>query len=104
MQGYLITFFTQQGRHHKGKPLCEWLLSLAKEMDLPGATQMAAVQGFGHGGGIHSAHFFDLADQPEQLLVVVSDSQARSLLERIVAEGEKIFYVKAAVEYGTVGE
>lgn len=53
---------------------------------------------------LHSAHFFDLADQPEQLLVVVSEPQSRSLLERIAAEGEKIFYVKAAVEYGIAGE
>jgi PII-like signaling protein len=104
MQGYLVTFFTQQGRRHKGKPLSTWLLSLAKELGLPGATRMAAVEGFGHGGQIHSAHFMDLADQPEQVMVVVSESQASLLLQRVEAEGEKIFYLKAPVEYGTIGE
>ncbi|MBH8717163.1 MULTISPECIES: hypothetical protein [Pseudomonas aeruginosa group] len=29
MQGYQLTFITQQGRHHQGQPLCDWLLDEA---------------------------------------------------------------------------
>lgn len=103
MQGYLVTFFTQQDRRHDGRPLTEWLLSIAKDMKLPGATQMAALQGFGHAGQMHSAHFFDLADQPQQIMLVVSEPQAQTLLARVEAAGEKIFYTKTPLEYGTIG-
>ena len=103
MQGCLVTLFTEQNRRHKGRPLTEWLLSLAKELNLPGATQMAAVQGFGHAGQMHSAHFLELADQPHRILLVMSEAQAQALLERIVAEGEKVFYTKTPVEYGITG-
>ncbi|HYA75998.1 MAG TPA: DUF190 domain-containing protein, partial [Burkholderiaceae bacterium] len=48
MNGYQITFFTQQDRRHHGKPLADWLVHLAKDMDLRGATLIAASEGFGH--------------------------------------------------------
>ncbi len=50
MQGFQITFFTQQDRRHHDKPMAEWLL-------------LAASQDYGQHRRIHSAHFFELADQ-----------------------------------------
>jgi PII-like signaling protein len=103
MQGYQITFFTQQDRTHAGKPLCEWLIHLARELGLPGATLIAAAQGYGHSGKLHSAHFFELADQPQAILMLATEAQADLLLARIRAESIQLFYVKAAAEFGSLG-
>lgn len=103
MNGYQITFFTQQDRRHHGKPLADWLLHLAKEMNLHGATLLAATEGFGHRGRLHSAHFFDLADQPLEVLVAVTQEDAQRLFDRLRDEGVHLFYVKTAVEFGVLG-
>lgn len=55
MQGYQLTFFTQQDRHHGGLPLGEWLLQEARRLGLSRATLITAAQGFGHDGKMHSA-------------------------------------------------
>ena len=42
MNGYQITFFTQQDRRHRGKPMADWLVVLAGELGLRGATVIPA--------------------------------------------------------------
>lgn len=103
MNGYQVTFFMPQQRRHRGKPLAEWLLHVAKEMGLRGATLIGATEGFGHHGRIHSAHFFDLTDQPLEVLMAVTEDEATRLFERVRAEGVELFYVKTPVEFGTLG-
>lgn len=103
MKGYQITFFTQHDRRHKGRPLAEWLLRLAKEMDLRGATLVPAAEGFGHRGRIHSVHFFELADQPLEVVMAVTEEEADHLFERLREEKVHLFYVKSAVEFDTLG-
>ncbi len=103
MNGYQITFFTQQDRRHHGKPLADWLVHLAKDMDLRGATLIAASEGFGHHGRIHSAHFFELADQPMEVVMAVTAEEATRLFARLRSEGVELFYVKTPVEFGTLG-
>lgn len=103
MNGYQITFFTQQDRKHHGKPIGAWLVELAKEMHLHGATLVAAAEGVGHSGRIHSAHFFELADQPLEVVTIVTAHEADQLFARLEAEQVRLFYVKAPVEFGTIG-
>jgi uncharacterized protein len=104
MNGYQVTFFTQQDHRHKGKPIGEWLIHLARELGLRGATLMAAGEGFGHRGRIHSAHFFELADQPVEVVMALTLEESEHLFARLRSEGVHLFYVKAAVEFGTLGE
>jgi len=104
MNGYQITFFTQQDHRHKGKPLGDWLVHLAQELGLRGATLMAAGEGFGQHRRIHSAHFFELADQPLEVIMALSEEESNRLFERLKAEGVHLFYVKMPVEFGTLGE
>lgn len=104
MNGYQITFYTQQDRRHHGQPLGEWLIELAKDLHLHGATVQTAAAGFGRSGRIHSAHFFELADQPVEFITIVTAEQADQLLARLHAEEIQLFYVKAPVEFGTVCE
>jgi PII-like signaling protein len=104
MDGYQITFFTHQGKRHKGKPIGEWLVNLAQEMGLRGATLLAGGEGFGHHRRIHSAHFFELADQPVEVIMAVTADEAERLFARLKAEDVHLFYVKTAVEFGILGE
>jgi len=103
MNGYQITLFTQQNRRIHGKPLGEWLLQLARDLELPGATLKAAAEGLGRSGKLHSAHFFELADQPIEVTLIVSTEQADRLMARLAADKLNLFYVKVPVEFGTVG-
>ncbi|PZP91209.1 MAG: hypothetical protein DI587_36150 [Variovorax paradoxus] len=103
MNGFQITFFTQQDREHHGKPIGEWLIELAKELHLHGATLVAAAAGIGHSGRIHSARFFELADQPLEIVTIVTADEADALFARLRAENLRLFYVKTPVEFGTLG-
>ena len=104
MKGYQITFFTQQDRMHHGKPLGQWILLMAREIGLPGATMVSGSEGYGHQGRIHSAHFFELADQPQEIQIAASEAQTVKLFDRLKAENVKVFYVKTLVEFGVLGE
>lgn len=104
MQGYQITFFTQQDHRHKGKPLADWLVHLAQELGLRGATLIAGGEGFGQHGRLHSARFFELADRPQEVVMAATADETERLFERLKTEGVHLFYVKTPVEFGVVGE
>jgi PII-like signaling protein len=104
MNGYQITFFTQQNHRHKGKPIGDWLVHLAQDMGLRGATLLAGGEGFGKDRRIHCAHFFELADQPVEVMLAISHEEAERLFARLKAEDVHLFYVKTPVEFGVLGE
>ena len=104
MDGFQITFFTQQNRRVHGKPLGEWLIGLTRELGLHGATLQTAAEGVGRSGKVHAAHFFELADQPVEVVTIVTGAEADRLFERLRAEKLDIFYVKVPVEFGVLGE
>ncbi len=103
MHGYQITFFTRQDRRHEGKPLGEWLIQVAKQLGLRGATVIPASEGFGKSGRIHAARFFELTDQPIEVLMTATKEQADVLFARLAAADLKLFYVKTPVEFGEIG-
>lgn len=104
MNGYQLTFFTQQDRRVHHQPIAEWLVSEALKMGLRGATLMAAAEGFGHHHKIHSAHFFELADQPLEVVMVVTEDEMQRFFTCLGEAQVKLMYVKIAVEFGVLGE
>ncbi len=104
MDGYQISFFTVQGHRHKGKPIGDWLVHLAKEMGLTGATLMSGAEGFGHHRRIHSVHFIELTEQPLEVVMVVTREEADRLFGRLRSEGVHLFYAKTPAEFGVLGE
>lgn len=104
MKGYQVTFFTQQDRRHGHKPVSEWLMLAARDLGIRGATILAASEGFGHDRRIHSAHFFELADQPQEVVMAVTEEELKRLFEVIEREGVQVFYAKTEVEFGILGE
>jgi PII-like signaling protein len=103
VNGYQITFFTVQDHRHKGKPVGDWLVHVAKELGLTGATLIAGAEGFGHHRRIHSVHFIELTDQPLEVVMIVTAEEADRLFERLEREGLQLFYAKTPVEFGTIG-
>jgi uncharacterized protein len=104
MKGYQITFFTQQDRRHHHKPMAEWLMLAARDLGVRGATIIAASEGYGQHRRIHSAHFFELADQPQEIVMAVTEEESERLFEFLKKEGVHLFYAKTPVEFGVLGE
>ncbi|MDE2047993.1 MAG: DUF190 domain-containing protein [Betaproteobacteria bacterium] len=104
MTGYQITFFTLQDQRHGNRPLAEWLLLTARELGLRGATLLSASEGFGQNRRLHMAHFFELADQPQEVVMAATEDEAARLFERLRSEGLRVFYVKTPVEFGVTGD
>ena len=95
MRGWQLTFYTQQGRSHGMRSIAEWLVAEAKALGISGATMSAAQGGYGRDGRLHWANFFELAEQPLEVTMALSDE---------AAEGLRIFYTKVPVEFGITGE
>lgn len=104
MNGYQISLFMQQDQRHGHQPLAEWLLQLARELGFRGATVFPASEGLGHRGRTHSVHFFELGDQPLEVVMAVTATQSTQLFERLQAERLSLFYVRTPVEFGVTGE
>jgi PII-like signaling protein len=103
MNGFQVTFFTQQDRRNHGQPLADWLLKAALGLGIHGGTVLAASEGLGHDLHLHSAHFFELADQPQQITFALSQDQVDRLFALLSQENIRLFYTKQPVEYGVVG-
>ncbi len=103
MNGYQLTFYTEQDRRHGAQTLCEWLLAQIKHAGIRGATVIHAAQGVGHAGAHHAAHFIALADQPVQIIVAATEDEAARLMEVVVAAQVHLFYTKVPIEFGTIG-
>lgn len=103
MQGFQVTFFTEEGRHHGHQQVHVWLMEVAKALGIKGVTTTVGTQGIGRDGRLHSAHFIELADRPVELTMALSPEQCDVLFARLEAEKSNIFYVKAPIEFGVVG-
>lgn len=103
MNGYQVTFFTQQDQQHEGVPVHEWIERAAQELGVRGSTVIVAATGRGHGGKLHSAHFFELADQPVETVLAMTATQTDQLFARIQQAQVTVFYVKTVVEFGVLG-
>lgn len=103
MKGYQVTFCTGEGRHHGRKRMAHWLMETTKSLGITGATMTVGVEGVGRDGKLHSAHFFELADQPVEVMVAVTEDQCVQLFAMLEREQANVFYVKTPVEFGVVG-
>lgn len=103
MQGFQITFITTQERRHGHQLLSEWLITEVRRLGIGGATVTPASEGFGRDGRLHAAHFFELAEQPLAITVVASVADTERLFAYLHEAGVAVFYVKAPIEYGNLG-
>lgn len=101
MQGFQLSFFTEQDRRIDGEPLVDWLLAEARRLGIGGATVIPASEGYGRSGRLHAAHFVELADQPLEITMALTAEQVERLFQRLRQADLRLFYIKTPIEYGT---
>ena len=103
MNGFQLTFFTEQGRWHQQKPLGEWLLTFARAHGAAGGTVVGGAEGFDHHGHLHTVQFFELGKKPLAVTVSIAEDACRRLLDALSLEDLDLAYVRVPAEYGRVG-
>jgi PII-like signaling protein len=81
--GYLLRIFLGEADKHAGRPLYEWLVRLARERGLAGATVVRGLMGF---GGSSRLHTFKIERLSLDLPIVVEIVDTREKLEAFLAE------------------
>ena len=103
MQSVYLKFYFSEKQRHDGKMLYEWLLEEAKRQGIPGGSSFRAIAGYGRHGRLHEETFFELAGElPVQVEFVLEASQADHLLDSLRVHKLDLFFVRYAVETGTV--
>lgn len=100
--GYQLTFFTLQSRRHNGVNIVDWLEEIAQHSGINGVTVTNASKGIGHDGTWHSASFFELADQPIEIIMIADEEGCNTLFTALNEQTPNLFYTKTAIEYGTI--
>jgi len=98
MNGYQFTFYTTLRRTIEGKHIKDWLINIARDLGIPGATVIAGLEGYGHDRRFHAAHFFETADEPIMIVMAMSEQHRRLLSERLAEARADIFHVIQPVE------
>lgn len=100
MQGYQLSFFTQQDRTHNNQWLGDRIVEEARCIGIKGATLFTAAEGFGRERKLHFAGHFDMSDQPIEVTMAVSEDDAKIFLEHLKHEEVNVFYIKSPIEFG----
>lgn len=103
MKGVCLKFYTYEMEKHKNRLLYEWILELSKNEGFEGCFVVRAIAGFGHQKKIHEEHFFELGSNvPIQIQFVLTDKDAKKLIEILKSENVSLFYTISELEYGHI--
>ncbi len=101
MQGICLKLFVSEAQRHESSLLYEWLLEQAKALGVLGGTATRAIAGFGRHGRLHEEAFFELAGElPVEIEFLLSEEEARLILDVLKHHQLRLFYSLAAAEYG----
>jgi len=99
-KGTYLRFYMHENRKHHHVLLYEWLLEKAKQIGIHGGSAFRAIAGYGRHGILHEQHFFELAgDLTVTMEFLLSDEEAKRLLELIEREQVRVFYAKFPAEF-----
>lgn len=104
MKGSELIFMAPRSRRHSGIPVLDAVAKLAREHGIKHLTRRVDSEGIGNNGHIHSTHFFDLADEPEELMYVLDNIEADTLMRAVEKECIHVFCVRRPIEYWKFGE
>ena len=103
MNGTYLRFYMHENRKHRHLLLYEWLLEQAQKIGIHGGSAFRAIAGYGRHGVLHEQHFYELAgDLTVEVEFMISEDEARRLLDLVKAEKVHIFYAKTIAEFGTL--
>lgn len=73
-EGELLRIFIGESDKYDGKPLFEWIVNLARENGLAGATVLRGLEGFGAHSRIHTAKILRLSEDLPVVIEIVDTS------------------------------
>ena len=104
MQGSLFRFYVPEGHRHRGRPVWEWLLEEGNRLGIRGGSAFKAMAGFGRHHVLHEARFVELAGTlPVEVEFIVTEEEARQLLELLQREQVRLFYAHTPASFGVTG-
>ena len=103
MQGSFCRFYVHENDRHHGRLLWEWLLEQANRLGIRGGSAFKAMAGFGRHHVVHENHFFELAGTlTVEVEFIVTDDEARQLLELLRNEKVRAFYALIPARFGVL--
>lgn len=102
MNGYRVVFSTIKSRRVGSENILEWFIKALKSLNIEGMTVINALEGYGRDSKIHSAGFFELAEQPIEIIIHVSENECEKLFEILKNSSVNIFYSKTKAEFGII--
>jgi PII-like signaling protein len=103
MQGSFCRFYVHENDRHHGRPLWEWLLEQANRLGIRGGSAFKAMAGFGRHHVLHEAQFFELAGSlTVEVEFIVSEDEAKQLLELLRQEKVRVFYAFIPARFGVI--
>jgi PII-like signaling protein len=104
MDGSFLRFYIRENQRHDHRLLWEWLLEQANRMGIRGGSAFRAMAGFGRHHHLYEDHFFELAGTlTVEVEFIVTDDEARKLLELLEAEKIRAFYAQIPAHFGATG-
>ena len=104
MDGSILRFYVHENDRLHGRLAWEWLLEQANGMGLRGGSAFRAMAGFGRHRVLHEERFFELAGSVTvEVEFIVTDEEARQLLERLAGEPLRFFYARTPAHFGSTG-
>jgi PII-like signaling protein len=103
MEGSVCRFYVHESDRHKGRLTWEWLLEQANRLGIRGGSAFRAMAGFGRHHVLHENHFFELAGTlTVEVEFIVTDEEARQLVELSRGEKLRLFYALIPARFGVI--
>jgi PII-like signaling protein len=104
MDGCYLRLYVHENDRVHGQLAWEWLLTQANDLGIRGGSAFRAMAGFGRHRVLHEERFFELAGSVTiELDVIVTDDEARRLLELVDRERLRVFYARVPAQFGLAG-
>lgn len=103
MDGFFLRFYLHENQRCHGVLAWEWLLQQANHLGIRGGSAFRAMAGFGRHHHLHEDHFFELAGSLTiEVEFIVTDAEARQLLDLMHREKIRVFYAQLPARFGVI--
>jgi len=104
MDGSFLRLYVHENDRLHGRLAWEWLLAQANQLGIRGGTAFRAMAGFGRHRMLHEERFFELAGSVTvEVEFMVTDDEARQVLELVSRQGLRLFYARMPAHFGVIG-
>jgi PII-like signaling protein len=105
MNGTLLRCYVHENDRHHGQLVWESLIRHANKIGIRGGSVFKAMAGFGRHHIVHEGPrpFEFSATQSVEVEFLVTDDEARGLLQWTQQQGMRLFYATTPAQFGTLG-